>query len=171
MVLSSQKLSYWNPWPSKHILWYKNPENWTCSFQNKQHCYITWRPFWKMAATAAKGRIRVASISEMTCIYTRYMCTKYGSFTIMCMIFSISARLILWYVKKNTLAKTSLSHWHPPVSILRLFNYSLKFSTLRLYVNFSSLSPKVTVYISSLSLFFHCRIQTCILTHVGVADF
>ena len=47
----------------------------------------------KMAATAATGRVRVASISEMTCIGIMYVCTKYGDFTMMCMIFSISARL------------------------------------------------------------------------------
>ena len=46
-----------------------------------------------MAATTATGRVRVASISEMTCIGIMYVCTKYGDFTIMCMIFSISARL------------------------------------------------------------------------------
>ena len=52
----------------------------------------------KMAATVAIGRIRVASISEMTSIDTRYMCTKYGSFTMMCMIHPICALYPLDYM-------------------------------------------------------------------------
>ena len=51
----------------------------------------------KMAATAATGRVRVASISEMTCIGIMYVCTKYGDFTTMCMIHPICALYPLDY--------------------------------------------------------------------------